>query len=302
MSANANSVKSVIYALSANLAIAVAKLGAALVTGATSMMAEAVHSFADSGNQLLLLWGMRQAHRPPTPDHPLGYGKAVYFWSFIVAIMLFSMGGLYSVYEGWHKLHAPETLSTPWLAIGVLVFAIFAEGASLMGCIREVNKERGSRSFAQWFRETRTSELLVVFGEDLAALLGLSFALLALSLAMVTGNPAWDAAGSIAIGVLLIIVAVMVGVEVKALLIGQGMDPARKERMIRWLNDQPEVAHVFNLVSLQMGNDLMVAVKARMAPQPSDIALVEAINAVEARLQETFPAVMWSFFEPDIRD
>ena len=302
MSADASSIKSVLYALSANLAIAIAKLVAALITGATSMMAEAVHSFADSGNQVLLLWGMRQAKRPPSPEHPLGYGKAVYFWSFIVAIMLFSMGGLYSVYEGWHKLSAPEPITSPWLAIGVLVFAIVAEGLSLAGCIREVNKERGDRPFSQWFRETRSSELLVVFGEDLAALLGLSFALCAMAVAMVTGNPMYDALGSIAIGILLLVIAVMVGAEVKALLIGQGVEPARRQAMLTWLEAQPEVAGVFNMVTLQLGNDVMVAVKARMAAQPSDTALVEAINAVEDRMQAAFPDIMWLFFEPDLRD
>ncbi len=302
MSADASSIKSVLYALSANLAIAIAKLVAALITGATSMMAEAVHSFADSGNQVLLLWGMRQAKRPPSPEHPLGYGKAVYFWSFIVAIMLFSMGGLYSVYEGWHKLAAPEPITSPWLAIGVLVFAIVAEGLSLAGCIREVNKERGDRPFSQWFRETRSSELLVVFGEDLAALLGLSFALCAMAVAMVTGNPMYDALGSIAIGILLLVIAVMVGAEVKALLIGQGVEPARRQAMLTWLEAQPEVAGVFNMVTLQLGNDVMVAVKARMAAQPSDTALVEAINAVEDRMQAAFPDIMWLFFEPDLRD
>ena len=302
MSADASSIKSVLYALSANLAIAIAKLVAALITGATSMMAEAVHSFADSGNQVLLLWGMRQAKRPPSPEHPLGHGKAVYFWSFIVAIMLFSMGGLYSVYEGWHKLAAPEPITSPWLAIGVLVFAIVAEGLSLAGCIREVNKERGDRPFSQWFRETRSSELLVVFGEDLAALLGLSFALCAMAVAMVTGNPMYDALGSIAIGILLLVIAVMVGAEVKALLIGQGVEPARRQAMLTWLEAQPEVAGVFNMVTLQLGNDVMVAVKARMAAQPSDTALVEAINAVEDRMQAAFPDIMWLFFEPDLRD
>ncbi|WP_369600475.1 cation diffusion facilitator family transporter [Hahella sp. SMD15-11] len=302
MSADASSIKSVLYALSANLAIAIAKLVAALITGATSMMAEAVHSFADSGNQVLLLWGMRQAKRPPSPEHPLGHGKAVYFWSFIVAIMLFSMGGLYSVYEGWHKLSAPEPITSPWLAIGVLIFAIVAEGLSLAGCIREVNKERGDRPFSQWFRETRTSELLVVFGEDLAALLGLSFALCAMAVAMVTGNPMYDALGSIAIGILLLVIAVMVGAEVKALLIGQGVEPARRQAMLTWLEAQPEVAGVFNMVTLQLGNDVMVAVKARMAAQPSDTALVEAINAVEDRMQAAFPDIMWLFFEPDLRD
>jgi len=178
MSHGADSVKSIIFALCANLAIAISKLIAAVVTGSSAMMAESVHSLADSGNQLLLLLGIKHAKRPPSPDYPLGFGKAVYFWSFIVALILFSMGGAYSIYEGIHKLHHPEPLSYPYVAVGVLLFSIAAESVSMWGCLREVNKELRGRSLGQWFRETRQSELLVVFGEDLAALLGLTLALM----------------------------------------------------------------------------------------------------------------------------
>ncbi|MBW1899975.1 MAG: cation diffusion facilitator family transporter, partial [Deltaproteobacteria bacterium] len=183
----ADSVKSILFALCANLAIFVAKLIAAMVTGSGSMMAESIHSMADSGNQLLLLLGIKHAKRPPSPDYPLGFGKAIYFWSFIVALILFSMGGLYSIYEGIHKLKDHEPLTYPYVAIGVLLFSIIAESVSMWGCLREVNKERRGRSLKQWFKETRQSELLVVFGEDLAALLGLSFAFIAVLTTMITG-------------------------------------------------------------------------------------------------------------------
>lgn len=300
--AQANSLKSIFYALAANLSIAIAKLVAALVTNSGSMMAESIHSLADCGNQALLLLGLKRAKRPPDIKHPLGYGKAIYFWSFIVAIMLFSMGGLFSIYEGTHKLHDTDGLSSPVIAIGVLLFAIVAEGLSLAGCIREVNKVRGDRSFYRWFRETRHSELMVIFGEDIAALCGLVFALLAVSLTMLTGNPVYDAVGSIGIGVLLLIIAWMIGIEVKDLIIGQGVEPARYQEMCEYLGSQDSIAEVFRVITLQLGNDVMVAIKARMQPQPSDVALIEAINAAEERFRAKFPEVVWCFFEPDLRD
>ncbi len=302
MSHQADSLKSIIYALIANFSIAVAKLIAAFITNSGSMLAEGIHSLADCGNQGLLLFGIKSAKRPPDSHHPLGYGKTVYFWSFIVAIMLFSMGGLFSVYEGMHKLHETEPVKSPWIAIGVLLFAIVAEALSMAGCIREVNKVRAGRSFRQWFVETRQSELLVIFGEDLAALMGLVLALIAVSLAMITGNPLFDALGSIGIGILLLIVAFMVGVEVKALIIGQGVEPAEYQRMLTFLESQPGVERIFNLLTMQMGDDVMTAIKAQMAPQASDTALIEAINRVEAAFKLQFPNVVWCFFEPDFVD
>ncbi|WP_461481473.1 cation diffusion facilitator family transporter [Porticoccus sp.] len=302
LSGGADSSKSVVYALIANSAIALAKGAAAAYTLSGAMLAEAIHSLADTGNQLLLLLGLRRAKRPPTPDYPLGYGKEIYFWSFIVALLLFSVGGVFSLYEGWHKLHDPQPLNAPWVAIAVLAFAVVAEGLSLAGCLREINKVRQGRSLWRWFRETRHSELLVVFGEDLAALLGLCVALLAVLVTMVTGNPVYDALGSMAIGGLLILVAILVGAEVKALLVGQGVEPMVKQAMADFLRQHPEVDVVFNLVTLQMGEDVMVAVKARMAPQGTDTALVEAINRVEAAMRKAFPQVTWLFFEPDNND
>src|SRR5687768_13686383 len=164
--AGANSQKAVFFALGANFAIAVAKYIAAFITGSGSMLAEAVHSTADCGNQLLLLLGLKRSRRHPTPDYPLGFGKETYFWSFIVAIMLFSVGGLFSVYEGWHKLHSTEPLTFPQLALGVLAFGIVAEGFSTWGALREVNKIRGGQSLWQWFRTSRNAELVVILGED----------------------------------------------------------------------------------------------------------------------------------------
>lgn len=294
-----NSLKSIFFALGANAAIFLAKLGAALVTGSGAMLAEAIHSLADTGNQVLLLVGLKQSKRPPTPDYPLGFGKSIYFWSFIVALIMFSLGGMFSIYEGVHKLHNPEPISRPLLAVGVLLFSIIAESVSLWGCLREVNKVRGQRSLLRWFHESRQSELLVVFGEDLAAILGLSFALLAVGLTMLTGNPFYDALGSIVIGALLVVVAVGIGVEVKALLIGQGVEPPLKKEMLAALEGEEKVAEVLNLLTLQMGKDVMVAVKARMQDCDSTSELVAVINSCEVRFKARFPQTMWLFFEPD---
>lgn len=299
MAHGADSVKSILFALGANSAITVAKLFAAVITSSSAMLAEAIHSLADTGNQALLLWGLKHSQRPPTPDYPLGFGKAIYFWSFLVALVLFSLGGLFSIYEGVHKLSHPTALENPWIAIGVLVFAIAAESVSLWGCLREVNKVRQGRTLWQWFRESRQSELLVVFGEDTAALLGLVFALGAVALTVVTGNPLFDAVGTIVIGLLLVIIAYFIGVEVKALLIGQGVEPRTDHAMREFLQRRPEVAEVLNLLTLQLGDRVMVAVKARMAELVSASKLVEDINRVEAAFRTEFPEVLWLFFEPD---
>jgi cation diffusion facilitator family transporter len=302
MSHGVDSVKSIIFALCANLAIAVSKLIAAAVTGSGSMMAESIHSLADTGNQLLLLLGIKHAKRPPSPDYPLGFGKAVYFWSFIVALMLFSMGGVFSIYEGFHKLHHPESLNHPYIAIGVVLFSIIAESVSMWGCLREVNKERRGRTLRQWFKETRQSDLLVVFGEDLAALLGLCFALIAIMLTIITGNPAYDAMGSISIGVLLVVIAFLIGIEVQALLIGQSVEADQRTQMIEFLQKQDNIEQVFNLLTLQLGKDVMVAVKAKMVKLDSAESLVKAINHCEVTFKKAFPQVLWLFFEPDLKD
>jgi cation diffusion facilitator family transporter len=304
MARGANSRKSIFYALAANSSIAVAKGGAAWITGSGAMLAEAIHSVADCVNQLLLLVGLKQAKRPPSDDYPLGYGKEIYYWSFMVAILLFGLGGLFSVYEGWHKLHQPESLKTPWLAVGVLVFAILAETASLIGCIKEINKiRRPQQSLWRWFRDTRESDLMVVLGEDVAALLGLSFALVALLLAITTGNVLYDALGSVAIGLLLIVIAIFIGVEVKALLVGQGVEPHIKARMVGWLENRSEVDRVLNIVTLQMGADALVAVKVAMNTAGTNAdELITDINNVESAFKQEFDNIQWLFFEPDNHD
>lgn len=302
MSGKADSLKTIFYALGANFAIFVSKSVAAFLTGSGAMLAEAVHSLADCGNQLLLLIGMRGAKAPASPDYPLGRGKEIYFWSFLVALLLFSVGGAFSIYEGIHKLHQPEPLKWPWIAVGVLAFGVVAESFSMWGCMTEVNKARGGRSLWRWFRDSRQSELIVIFGEDLAALLGLAIALAAVLLTLVTGNPIFDALGTLAIGVLLVVIAVFVAIEVKALLIGQSVEPETKIAILQFLDARPEIARVFNLITLQLGSEVMVAVKAEMSRDLSTRGVVDAINAVEAALRAQFPEIRWCFFEPDVAD
>ena len=301
MAGGGDSTRAIFFALGANFAIAVAKGVAAFFTGSSAMLAETVHSLADCGNQLLLLLGMRQSKRPASPEYPLGYGKAIYFWSFLVALMLFSVGGMFSLYEGIHKLQHPEELRQWWWAAGVLVFGIIAEAVSMRACLVEVNKARGSRTLWQWFRQSRQAELVVIFGEDLAALLGLVFALIAVLLTVVTGNPAWDAIGTIAIGALLIVVAVFVAIEVKAMLIGQSVDPEREREMRSFIEAREEVGRVISLITLQLGNEVMVAVQAEMSERQTTHHLAEEINRVERALKAQFPEIRWSFFEPDLK-
>jgi cation diffusion facilitator family transporter len=297
----ADSLRTVLYALGANLAIAASKAAAAVITGSSSMLAEAIHSFADSGNQGLLLWGMRQAKRPPSPDYPLGWGKALFFWSFVVALMLFSLGGIFSLYEGWHKLQRPEPLSYPWVAVAILVFGLGAETLSLRACLKEINKVRSSRTLWRWFRESRQSELIVILGEDLAALLGLALALVAVLLTVFTENPTWDALGSMAIGAVLVVVAAGLAIEIKALLIGQSADPAVEAQLREFLQKQAGVEKIFRLLTLQLGTSLMVAVKAQMTAKTVD-EMIADINRAEAAMRAEFPEIQWLFFEPDVAD
>ena len=302
MSGKADSLRTILLALGANFAIFLSKLVAAVLTGSGSMLAEAVHSLADCGNQGLLLIGMRQARRAPSPNHPLGFGMVVYFWSFLVALLLFSVGGVFSFYEGVHKLQHPEPLRWPWLAIGVLAFGFVAESFSMWGCLREVRKVRGGKNLWRWFRESRQSELIVVFGEDLAALLGLAIALIAVMATHVSGNPLFDACGSLGIGVLLCVVAVFVARQVASLLIGQSAEPRLRAAIGDFVRAQPDIEHVFNLITLQLGPDVMVAIKAQMRGELSGRELIEASNRVEAAMKKQFPEIRWSFFEPDIAD
>jgi cation diffusion facilitator family transporter len=294
-----STLRAVLYALGANTGILIAKGTAAAVTGSSAMLAEAIHSAADCGNQILLLRGMKEATRQPDAKHPFGYGKVVYFWAFLVAVLLFTLGGLFSVYEGWHKLHQTEPISNAVVAILVLAVSIVLEAFSLAGCVREIRKVAGGKSLWRFFRASRNSELIIVLGEDIAALAGLALALIAILLALATGNPMFDALGSIAVGVLLIVVAVLLSLEIKALITGESAEAETENDIRAFLVARSEVAEVYNLLTLQMGEGILLAVKARMAQTASATAMIDAINRVEADLRVAFPAVRWCFFEPD---
>jgi cation diffusion facilitator family transporter len=290
--------RSIVVSLGANVAIALAKLAGALITGSGSMLAEALHSVADSGNEGLLLWGRREAKKRPTAVHPLGQGRATYFWSFIVALLLFSMGGVASVYEGIRKLSAGEHIESPWLAIGILIFAAVAEAISLYVALRQINRVRGSRSLWSWFRTTRRSELIIVFGENGAALAGLGVALIAVLLTVWTGDPLYDAAGSIIIGVLLVVVAVAIGAQTKSLLIGESASPRVRRDIKAFLGAWPGIAAMREFITLQHGEDVFVAAKAEIQGTPSIREVEAAIAACEAGLKAAFPEVRWVFLEP----
>ncbi len=304
MSANSHdsTARAIAYAFLANAGIALAKTWAAGVTGSGSMLAEAIHSYADTGNQVLLFLGLKQSMRPADEKHPLGYGKLSYFWSFIVAILLFSAGGLFSLYEGMHKLQNPEPLSQIWIALLVLGFAIVLEGFSLLGCLREIRKIRGERPFRDWLRHTGNSALVVVLGEDLAALLGLLLATAFLIMASISGNPIYDAIGSMCIGVILVVISVFLSLRVRSLLVGRAADPVIQEMIAKIIDDDPDVEYVFNTITIQMGPDTMLATKIKLKPGISIEAAVATINKLEVRLKEQVPGLKWSFVEPDIDD
>ena len=299
---NASSLRAVLYALGANAGILIAKGAAAAVTGSSAMLAEAIHSAADCGNQVLLLRGMKEAKRKPDAKHPLGYGKVVYFWAFLVAVLLFTIGGMFSVYEGWHKLHASEPISSPIIAIVVLAVSIVLESFSLAGCVREIRKVSGGMSLWKFFHVSRNSDLIIVLGEDIAALAGLALALIAILLALATGNPMFDALGSMAVGILLIFVAVLLTMEIKALITGESAEAGTENAIRDFLTARIEIAEVYNLLTLQMGDGIMLAIKARMKETGSATVMIMDINRVEGDLRLAFPAVRWCFFEPDTSD
>jgi len=294
------SAKSILFALLANLGIAITKTIAAVITRSGAMLAESIHSFADCGNQGLLFLGLGASKKKPNIEHPLGYGKEIFFWSFVVALILFSMGGLFSIYEGIHKVRLHEGLKTPIIAIIVLLISIVLESASLFGCLTQVNKLRHKVSLWRWIKNSRQSELIVVLGEDIAALTGLSFALISIILAVITGNPVFDAIGSIGIGALLVVISIFLAVKVKGLLIGQSADDETSTEIRRLLEARPEVEEIFNLITIQLGPQIMVAVKAKMTKTDSVEQLINNINACESEIKKRNPAVQWVFFEPDI--
>ncbi|KLJ03293.1 cation diffusion facilitator family transporter [Streptomyces albidoflavus] len=295
--------KAIVAALSANLAIAVAKFVAFLFSGSSSMLAESVHSLADSGNQGLLLLGGKRAKRQATPEHPFGYGRERYIYAFLVSIVLFSVGGMFAIYEGYEKIKHPHEIEHWYWPVGVLVFAIIAEAFSFRTAIKESNPLRGKQSWSQFVRRAKAPELPVVLLEDLGALVGLILALGGVGLALATGNGVWDGIGTLCIGVLLIVIAIVLAAETKSLLLGEsaGLDEVRKIEAA--LVDGDTVTRVIHMRTLHLGpEELLVA--AKLAVQHDDTAaeVAAAINAAEARIREAVPIARAIYLEPDIYD
>jgi cation diffusion facilitator family transporter len=293
----------IVKSLAVNVIIAVSKGVAAFITGSGAMLAETLHSFADCGNQLLLLKGVRATRRPADRQHPLGYGRNMYFYSFIVALLLFFGGGVFSIYEGVHKIEHPEPVGEVGIALIILVLSIALEGWSTLGNIKVMNQRRGQTPFLRYLRETKDSDLIVVFGENSAAVLGLLLAMAALVLAYETGDGRWDALGSLAIGVVLVGVATFLAREVKSLLVGEAADPKLLQSFKELAEVDPNVERVLNVLTLQQGpGEILVAAKLKFRPGMDADTLVDAINAFERELKARVPEVRWSFIEPDNAD
>ena len=293
--------KAIVAALVANVSIAVAKFVAAAFTGSSSMLAEGIHSVADSGNQVLLLIGGKRAQRSSTREHPFGYGRERYFYAFIVAVVLFAIGSLFSLYEGYHKLTHAEELTSPAWAFGVLIFAIIAEIFSFRTAIREANAVRGDQGWVAFVRRSKSPELPVILLEDLGALLGLVFALFGVTMAVVTGNPIWDAVGTLMIGVLLAVISVVLAVETKSLLLGEAAAPEEEQRIRAAIDATPQVDRVIHMRTLHLGpEELLVAAKIAVTRNDSAAEVARGIDEAERRIREAVPIARVIYLEPDL--
>jgi len=299
--ATEGSTRAVITALGANLGIAVAKFVAAAITGSTSMLAEGVHSVADSGNQVLLLIGGKRARQAPSALHPFGYARARYIYAFLVAIVLFSLGGLYALYEGYHKIVDPHPLTSPLVAVAVLVIAIALEGFALRTAVREANRTRGQRDWLQFVRRARSPELPVLLLEDSGALVGLTLALLGVGLSVLTGNGIFDGIASLCIGLLLAAIAVLLAREITSLLIGEAAVPEQVNKIHSAILATPGVDQVIHLRTVHLGpDDLLVAAKIGVPADAEGEDIAATINAAEARIREVLPIARIIYLEPDI--
>jgi cation diffusion facilitator family transporter len=294
--------RAIVAALVANLGIALTKFVAWLLTGSSSMLAESVHSVADSGNQALLLFGGRRARRQATPLHPFGYGRERYIYAFIVSIVLFSVGGLFALYEAWHKFSDPHGIdSWQWVPVTVLVAAIVMESFSLRTAVVESNHVRGRASWVHFVRRSRSPELPVVLLEDIGALVGLVFALFGVVLTLLTGDGMWDAIGTAMIGVLLVVIAVVLAIETKSLLLGEAATPDDVAAIEAALTGDGQVDRIIHMRTMHLGPDeLLVAAKIAVTPAASAEEVARAIDAAEARVRGAVPIARVIYLEPDI--
>lgn len=294
-------IKAVIAALIANLGIAVSKFVAFIFTGSSSMLSEAIHSVADSGNQVLLLIGNKRANKPADESHPFGYGRRRYVYGFIVAIVLFLVGGLFSLYEGFHKWQHPEPLNDWWIAVLVLVVAIGLESYSFRTAVREANKARGKRSLFGFIRAARQPELPVILLEDAGALAGLIFALFGVSAAVITGDGRFDALGAMAVGTLLVVIAVFLAIEMTAMLVGESALPEEVHAIRVALESSSGVERVIHLRTMHVGPDeLLVAAKIAINHSDSGASIAADIDSAEVALRAAVPAARYIFLEPDL--
>ncbi|MFD5147781.1 cation diffusion facilitator family transporter [Streptomyces sp. NPDC058401] len=293
--------KAIVAALAANLAIAVAKFVAFVFSGSSSMLAESVHSLADSGNQGLLLLGGKKAQREATPEHPFGYGRERYIYAFLVSIVLFTVGGMFAIYEGYEKIHDPHEITHWYWPVGVLFFAILAESFSFRTAIKESNEIRGSLTWGQFIKRAKAPELPVVLLEDLGALIGLVLALAGVGIALLTGNGVWDGIGTLCIGVLLIIIAVVLAAETKSLLLGEAAGTEDVEKIKAAVVDGDVVTGIIHMRTLHLGpEELLVAAKIAVQSDDTATEVARAINAAEARIREAVPIARVIYLEPDI--
>jgi cation diffusion facilitator family transporter len=294
--------RAIIAAMFANLGIALTKFVAFLITTSSSMLAEAVHSLADTGNQALLLVGGRQSRRRATPEHPFGYGRDRYIYAFIVSVVLFSVGGLFALYEGYHKIVDPHPIERWYVAVGVLLVAIALEAFSFRTAIVESNKVRSKQSWPEFVRRAKAPELPVVLLEDLGALIGLNFALIGVALAVWTGNGVWDGIGTVGIGLLLVVIAAVLAVEMKSLLLGEAASPVAQERIKAALISQTGVDSIIHIRTLHLGPDeLLVAAKIAVNGSATGAEVAATIDAAEAAIRAAEPTARNIYIEPDIR-
>jgi cation diffusion facilitator family transporter len=293
--------KAIAAALAANLGIALAKFVAFAFTGSASMMAEGVHSIADSGNQGLLILGRSRSRRAETSKHPFGYGRERFFYAFIVAVVLFTVGALFSLYEGWHKISNPHSIEEPIWAFGVLGLGILLEGYSFRTAIKESNLTRGEQSWVTYIRRARAPELPVVILEDFAALIGLVVALVCVALAVITGDGVWDGVGSVVIGLLLAFVAIVLAVETKSMLIGESAVGEIEKKIVAELQSVDEIDRVIHLRTLHIGpEELLVAVKIAVTSDDTAAEVARGIDAAESRIRQAVPMARHIYIEPDL--
>lgn len=293
--------RAVVAALLANVGIAITKFIAFLFSGSSAMLAESVHSVADTGNQALLLLGGRRSRRKADAEHPFGYGRERFVYAFVVAIILFSVGGVFSLYEGVDKIRNPHDLTVPWLPIIVLSIAIVLESLSLRTAVRESNRSRRRQSWISFVRHAKQPELPVVLLEDVAALIGLVLAFAGVGLTILTGDPLWDGIGTVAIGVLLVAVAVVLGIETKSLLVGEGASPADLERIRDAFVGIDQVEAIIHMKTLYLGPDeLLVAAKIAVPKTTKAAEIAKAIDEIEAAVRAAVPVARVIYIEPDI--